>query len=395
MKYPPHPSLRYCDLRVANASNRWSALPGCGELAYFFDARSALHHVFVHLRRQGRTRVLLPAFHCISMVEPAVHAGLEITYYHVDRHLRTSFDELLTLATQDVAAVVFVNYFGFPTAFECAVPELDRRGIRTIEDCSHSFLDPGRFALTGGRADFSVYSLGKVVACGTGGGLRQRPRLLAPAALAKSSLLDSMVRSKRLLEQVVLSADDETLVKRAYLALESFRLRLRGQARALPSDDPGYAAAASNPALGFDEKRARTRIPRLSKLLLQVADLRAIAARRRQNYQIYSDVLASMAAPPSVLPSLIDYVCPWAYPVLLADRGRHDVALRAQGVPVWTFGDQLHPSLAGRASPRALEDAQFLAAHLLCLPTHQGLPPEAVSEFADIVKRASLPTPPQ
>lgn len=400
MRYPPHPLLRYRDLRVPRASSRLASIAEAREIVYLYNARSALFHLFRHLTSNRRRRVLMPAFHCVSMVEPALHAGLDVSYYRIDRRLRIDHDEVLARAGSDVAAFVFVNFFGFPAAVETLLEELRRRNIATIEDCSHSFLTPKPFGLTGGRGDFSVYSFAKLIPSAIGGGLRDSQARFAVPQLSRPPLRDSIVVTKRLLEQTILSADDRLWLKSLYLALESARMRIWQRPATPPATERDLthvvrpAAAVAFGALAFDPVQARTSFGGLPHCILQIADLREISDRRRSNYQLYASQLANVDAPLSLLPHLDEGVCPWAYPVLLSDRSSHDVRLRSLGVPVWTFGDQLHPSLDHASFPGAAADARHLAAHLLCLPVHQGLPPEAVEQFARTVANAGLPAPP-
>jgi hypothetical protein len=331
------------------------------------------------------------------MIDPALHAGLEVSYYRVDRNLGIDVEDALAHAGEDVCAFVFVNFFGFPADIDKIAPELRRRGIAIIEDSSHSFLAWQPYGLAGGRGDYTVYSFAKLVPCGVGGGLRAHGQPFEAPALLRSAPKDSVVRSKRLLEQAILSADERSSLRRAYVALEVARVERKraksagqgtGGTRAV---EPAQGGACSFGNLAFEPFHARTRIPWLPHRILKGADLRDIAARRRRNYSLYAEQLAHLVAPPSVLPELGDSVCPWAYPILVADRAQHDVRLRSLGVPVWTFGDLLHPNVEAFASPAAATDARFLSTHLLCLPVHQGLQPDTIAGFARIVADANLP----
>jgi len=134
------------------------------------------------------------------------------------------------------------------------------------------------------------------------------------------------------------------------------------------------------------------RMPALPRWILGAADLPGIAAARRRNYEVYSEILAAPGAPPSIYPQLDEAVCPWAYPIIVKDRALHDQRLRGLGVPVWTFGDLLHPDLEQAATRAAFEDARYLSRQVLCLPVYQGLPPEAVAGFARTVAAAGLST---
>lgn len=381
MKRPPHPTLDFSDLWPAAASSRLSCLPGIGELQFFFNGRAALHHLFGQLRRDGRKRVLLPAFHCVSVVEPAIRAGMEVSFYRVDRRLGIDFDEVMSLLRSDVAAVVFINYFGFPAAFEPLLDALRARAIAVVEDCSHSFLFGGPLGLAGQRADFSVYSFWKLVASGVGGALWSAATLPAPS-LRMPPWRDSLARTKRLLEQAVLARDGRSRLARWYGRLEAARVRRRGAATGLSHAGPPSPADAS---AEFDPRQASTKLPCLPRHILRAADLQRIVAARRANHLVYARSLEAASTPRSVLPELPARVCPWAFPVLMPRRCEHDLKLRERGIPVWTFGDVLHPALDRAASDRAISDARFLAATLLCLPLHQGISTDDAGQFAAIL----------
>lgn len=396
MMHPPHPLLRREDLFAGHRLNQISSLTDVHQVDFYFNARSALYHLFTRLRTSGRSRVLLPAFHCTSMVDPAVHAGFEVDFYHVNRRLRVDIDDFMCRVSHDVAAAVFVNYFGFPANLEEALPKLHDMGIASIEDCSHSFVDCDRFALTGNRGDHAVFSFAKLVPSTYGGGLRSRiPGPMPP--LRPLPWRTTVLNTKRMLEQLILTADKGSRLKRAYLQLEDYRIQLKSWLESSVRPPGEHSVPSSMPKATqtsmFDINLAMAEMPRLSRWILRRADLKTIAMRRRRNYMIYAEALADSPGPISVAPRLADGVCPWAYPILLADRPRRDIALRALGVPVWTFGDELHPRLASGGKTVAETDARYLAAHLLCLPVHQGLAPEQVERFAASVRQSGLQAP--
>jgi perosamine synthetase len=321
--------------------------------------------------------VLLPSFHCHSVVEPALRAGIDVRFYRVDRTLRPDLDDVLAKARADVAAVLFINYFGFPAAFEPVAADLRARDVLLVEDCSHSFLQVAPLALSGGCGDVSVYSFWKLVPSGVGGAMRgtvpgPRPRL------RRSSLRQSVVRSARMIEQAALAAPT-SLLARAWQRADEIRKRARSVRSATLSP-----TAASGPAEHFSETEARTRMPWLARHVLRCADLAAVATARRANFVTYAAALDPSAVVP-LISALPERVCPWAYPVLVPDRSRHDRKLRELGVPVWTFGDVLHPALDAQPASAASADARFLAERLLCLPIHQGIEPADIQAWCSVV----------
>jgi len=61
--------------------------------------------------------------------------------------------------------------------------------------------------------------------------------------------------------------------------------------------------------------------------------------------------------------------------------------LQKLGVPLFTFGETLHPALTevARKEVRMVDEAQFLSSRLLCLSLHQGLTTADLARQCDII----------
>jgi dTDP-4-amino-4,6-dideoxygalactose transaminase len=64
----------------------------------------------------------------------------------------------------------------------------------------------------------------------------------------------------------------------------------------------------------------------------------------------------------------------------------HEQRLRALGVPLFTFGEILHPLLE-TSQDDARKDAEFLSRRLMLLPVHSQLGEEDVRGFAETINR--------
>ena len=134
----------------------------------------------------------------------------------------------------------------------------------------------------------------------------------------------------------------------------------------------------------FDENLANSGMPVLSKAVFDLSDWPLIIRRRRALYRIWAESLGTYPGLEKVFDALPESVCPWAFPVLMNERARYDHQLRARGVPLFTFGETLHPLLA-QSEPAAREDAEFLSRNLLLLSVDQRLSDEVVAECCRIV----------
>ena len=375
----PHPTLRSSDV-FARVKNDPRALCVQDTLHLTYNARGALHQLLQIIPEHKGSVILLPAFHCTALVEPVAHSRFEAVFYRIKPDLSVDVDDLRAKLTSKVALVVVVHFFGFLTDLTALFELRERCGCYLLEDCAHSFLTLDAGNPIGARGDFSIYSYYKTVPSLFGGGLRINSRQLAvPPPYKTISLRDSAIMGKRLIEQIVENAEDGVL-KRSVQYLETCRVA-RKRAASTNAAPPAVSEFIDNPYL-FRDDFAVARMPALSKRIVMSADWQSIVAARRRNYELLSATLKENPLLQKLFPELPSDVCPWAYPVLLRDRARFEHQLRSQGVPLFTFGEVLHPLLE-QSDTSTWSDAQKLSRQLLALPIHQDLSTQDVMHYAE------------
>ena len=386
----PHPHLRLADLRNSHSIPSLTRLIDEAGVHRFFNARAALYHLARSLGRTGRRTILLPAFHCPSVVVPILRAGMRVAFYRVDRNLGIDLDDVRRRLDDDVAAALFINYFGFPSAFEPLLGELRARGVFVIEDCAHSCVSSDPLALSGRRADAAVYSFWKLVPSVAGGGLwLSAGTPMEFPVLRRAPLSDSLKRAKRLGEQVIFGLGEDSMLARAYAWAERSRVKARAfiAGAVAPSQPPGAAAPAESYEYFFSERLAGSRLPWTAEKIMSRADLATLIGARRRNYETLANALDGVTPFPSMLPALAPRISPLAYPIVVPDRSSHDLRLRARGVPVWTFGSTLHRVLFEVAAPGVIEDAKYLSDNVLLLSIHHMFNARDMIHFADVINQ--------
>jgi dTDP-4-amino-4,6-dideoxygalactose transaminase len=379
----PHPTLRSSNV-FARVKNDPRALCIRDTLHLTYNARGALHQLLQVIPEHKGNVVLLPAFHCTALVEPVAHSRFEAVFYRIKPDLSIDVDDLRAKLTPRVALVVVVHFFGFPTDLTALFELRERAGWYLLEDCAHSFLTLDAGHPIGSRGDFSIYSYYKTVPSLFGGGLRINSRQLAvPPPYKTTSLRDSAIISKRLIEQVLENAEDSVL-KRGVQHLETRRVA-RKRPEGTNSAPPAASEFIDNPYF-FREDFALAKMPALSKRIVMSANWQSILSTRRRNYELLSATLKGNPLLQKVFPDLPSDVCPWAYPVLLQDRARFEHQLRSQGVPLFTFGEVLHPLLQ-RSDVSTRSDAENLSRQLLALPVHQDLSVQDVTHYAELINQ--------
>jgi perosamine synthetase len=280
--------------------------------------------------------------------------------------------------SDEVAAVLVINFCGFDADIGDLLAYRKKYGFYVIEDCSHSFLKNAQGELTGDRGDVAVYSFYKLVPSYAGGGVRiNNKELLFPPSGERLNTKQQIIAVKRMLEQIIENFDGGFL-KSTFHRIENARVKLKRPG----SDISKEEAALVEEAYLFNFGLAKVTMPWFSRAVLGQCDFRNLVLARRRNFDILNDFLQESRCLKKVFSALPDNVCPWAYPVMINNRSEYDRRLRAIGVPLFTFGELLHPS-SHRADRAVAEDAALLSRDLMMIPVHQNLICDDVAQISD------------
>ena len=124
---------------------------------FFRSGRAALAAALRKIVVRG-DHVLMPAYHCGSLVEPALWVGADVELYHVAADLRVEQADVLARVTPRTRCLVVVHYFGFPQPMGELVELCADKGIVLVEDCAHALLTPAGGPGIGTLGDVAVAS---------------------------------------------------------------------------------------------------------------------------------------------------------------------------------------------------------------------------------------------
>lgn len=382
---PSHPQLRWQDLRSQGQGVHWRALDVPERLLPTYTGRAAIYQALAALRRSaqpepGRTTVLVPAFHCPTVVDPVIDAGYRVRFYGIDEHLDIDREDFLRKLDRDVAAVVFIRYFGVTQVSEELRRAVRECGAWLVDDCSHSFLLANPVRLAQWQGDATTYSFWKLLPSMSGGGLlfANVEGLRSAEATEQPPLRSSVQLARGMLDQLTEGAQ-----KSARRALVN--LHLRAPARE-PTPAPVVRRSAAE-AYPYIAAESRWRIASLAERVLQGADLNQVVEQRRRNFETLASALEVNTELEPLWRGLDREAVPWGFPVLLRKRQERDYLIRARGVPVFSFGEVLHPLLFTQsgAESRMVEASRYLSDTLLVMSIHQGLSAAQVAHGAELV----------
>jgi dTDP-4-amino-4,6-dideoxygalactose transaminase len=235
--------------------------------------------------------VLLPSYCCASMVSPFAAEGVEVRFYDVGPRLELGGDALVKAADDEhAAAIVFVDYFGFPPRpeDEAALRSLRDRCV-VVEDRSHGAPDAAPIGTD------VVASLRKHLPLPDGATWAGPRAVQPPAGDRRFARVRALAQALR--HEFVAGGDPA--LEPAYLAL--------------------FAAAE-------DVADTTAAISDVSLRLLGRFDLAAAADRRRRNFGLLLERFDDRLGEP-LFPELPGGVSPLVFPFVV--RGKRRDALRA------------------------------------------------------------------
>ncbi|MHC4550155.1 MAG: DegT/DnrJ/EryC1/StrS family aminotransferase [Planctomycetota bacterium] len=331
------------------------AWPGRGEVASVFldtealflpSGRVALAHALRALGVGPGDRVLMPAFHCGSLVEPALWLEAEVVFFHLAPDLTIDLEDLRA-KLPGAKALVVAHYFGFPQPLAEIARLCEERGVGLVEDCAHAF-----FGEVGRVGAYAVASTMKFFPGLDGGLLASASRSLDVPALRHPGA----------------GAELKTLVRSVETAGRYGRLfpfgpllsRLLARRRPAPTGAP-----AAPPALRwFDPEAMGARGTRVSRLLMRVSAKGRIVRKRRAHYLYLRERLRGLARARPLFDALPEGVVPYVFPLLLDEPRAHFAKLKWGGVPIWRWEELAESDCAV---------SQDYRLRLLQLPCHQAL----------------------
>jgi dTDP-4-amino-4,6-dideoxygalactose transaminase len=347
-------------------------------IQYTYNGRGALYQLMHSLPADKGHVILVPAFHCAVVVESIVRAGYNVQFYNINDDLSVDYDDLYAKLSPDVAAIVVIHYFGFPADIRGILALRAKYNYYVVEDWAHSFLNGETAKLTGEVGDAAVFSFRKLLPTYAGGALRiNTDGINCDMASSRMGLSRSIVILKRLAEEIVENSDDG-IVARTFRYIEHKRVDRK-------KNQVGSTAVQStwiDTSVISHDYLSNVKLPWFLKTILYLSDLRRVIAARQENYCVFDKHLEENTYIKKVLPDLPNRVCPWAYPLWVRNREKYDVQLRDLGIPVFTFGDVLHP-LVCQGDAKLSSSVEALSKELLMLPIHQNLTPNVVRSFCE------------
>ena len=335
-----------------------------------YSGRHALAMAIAHAGIRSGDRVLLPAYHCLGMVEPLRKAGIETIYYPIRADLTADPDILETLVGSDAKALIVVHYFGFIMNLSALRRLTDRAGLVLIEDCAHACFGSVQDHPVGSVGDYAIASTQKFFPIPHGGLLASARRDLSDIRLPLPPLAMELKAAVNLIEKSI-EYDRLGSVGRLFgrlLRSKDSLLRKIRSYRASLTKQTSYSEIEAH-EYAMNPRWLAWRATRVSTFLMHRTKTDPLIRRRRAYYSRYLHALAGRSDCRPLFDALPDGVVPQVFPLYVQLSLEVFVALKRQGVPIIRFGEFLDTPVTPELCPVSVD----YSAHVLQFPCHQEL----------------------
>lgn len=343
---------------------------------YTISGRAAISLALQVLGARPGSKVLVPTYHCTTMIVPIVHADMQPVFYATTARGAPDLEWLQRSDMNGVRAMLCAHYFGLPQPMSAVRDFCDRHGISLIEDCAHAFFGISDDRPIGSWGDIAIASLTKFFPVPEGGMLASTTWPLDALFLTPRTLRDELKAAADAIEVGAQHARFPGLnsLFNSVFALKKWLRRNNGRAPApadlheLAPQVLGRLLASAKPALAV-------------RWIADGVHRERIVALRRRNYQLLAKLLTGMAGARVMSAELTDSAVPYVFPLYVYEPQASYLPLRRAGVPIFRW-DEVWPGTPVIENDHGLD----WATHVFQLGCHQDLSVEDIEAIAATVR---------
>jgi dTDP-4-amino-4,6-dideoxygalactose transaminase len=380
---PTHPVLSFASF-LRGSGKRVPSVLDAGKHRSVTSGRVAIAQALRQMGIGAGDVVLVPSYHCASMIEPVVWIGATPVFYKVNADTSVDLEDCAAKLTANAKALLAANYLGFPQDLTAIRAFCDQHQVMMLEDCAHCFLGEHKGKPVGSFGDYAIASSMKFFPIYEGGLLISSRHSLDNVALhsagmgfeakvAFNSLEDSFEYKRMGLLKALL-----WLPMAVKDALWSTIKARKGDA--VVSLAPG----SSDGGFSFDPAWLDKRSSYFSRLMLRLVSNSRMGTLRRHNYLKVEQALAGIPGCRPLFPSLPDGVYPWVFPLQLDNPQPIFTLLKNQGVPIIRFGEFLWPGIDASVCAESVD----LSRRIMSFPCHQELKDTEINWMISKIKDA-------
>lgn len=333
------------------------------------SGRAAIYQALLQLGLPPGSGVLVPTYHCPTIVAPVLLAELQVHYFGIGENGLPALAGLDPLVVKTCRAIVVAHYFGLPQSLAAVRAWCDTHGIALIEDCAHSYFGEAGERPVGAWGDYATASISKFFPVSEGGLLVSNRDPLAAIPLVRPSW---RAQFKSWIDILEVASRYQRLMGVNGLLKGIFWLKNARKAPVSSSvESPGFTVDESSvdDYLGnCDMARIGQEPVASTRFLIRRLPHGPVVSKRRRNFALYARKFEKLATARPLFAALPPASAPYVFPLWVDDSERVYQALRDLKMPVFRW-DRIWPgtpNIAGDLGP-------LWSRHVLQLLCHQDL----------------------
>lgn len=303
----------------------------------FTSGRMAIAAAVKHMGLGQGDKMLVPAYHCTSMIDPLLWASVEPVFYRINEDLSVDLDDIRRKCDGQTKCILVAHYFGFYQDIERIRKFCDEEGLLLLEDCAHAFFGEYAGRPVGSIGDYAIASPIKFFPIYDGGCLVSSSRDLSAIKQVKAGVgfqaraafnpLEKAVRYGRLQPLNPLFRFGFASLNAIWKVIKSI-----GQ-----SDSGGAPPDAVNGGYGFDPRWVNVGMSGVSHILMNQISTERIIQRRRENFAKLAESFKEIPGCKVLFDAVDQSVVPYVFPLVIEDHKRVFYELKMQGVPIYRW----------------------------------------------------------
>jgi len=318
--------------------------------------------------------VLMPSYHCPTMISPVTALGATPLFYPITAAGAPDQTRLQALAQQRPKAMLVAHFFGLPQPMAELRAWCDHHGIALIEDCAHSIFGASGERTVGAWGDLAIASLTKFFPTPEGGCLVLNRADLSMPTLSRPGAIKQL---KAALDIIHMGANHGRLhgLNGFVRGLFSLKKRILRQApQVSETDDVGYG--------GVDMQLSHRALTSASRWVSAWVPRQRIVVQRQRNFDRLLQLLSGHEGLHPLMTGRPTDCAPYVFPLWVDTPDPGYAELRRLGIPVSRW-DRVWPDV-----PVMPNDMGGLwSCHVLQLACHQDLREQDLQQMAQVILR--------
>ena len=327
--------------------------------------------------------VLVPSYHCPTMVAPVLQAGLQPLYFALDAQGLPNLEAIEPRVAAQARVMFVAQYFGLPQGLQAVLDWCEARGILLVEDCAHSFFGQAGGRPVGRWGHYAIASLSKFFPLAEAGLLASSQRALPELPLHRPGL---KLQLRGVLDVLQHAHTHDRLTGLSSLAAP-LAWKANGSTKNEPALPTGVLSASPEDTMASaDMARANQAPTWAARALFAALPEQPIVQQRRANFKSWQDALKGAPGARGLVPELPEASAPYVYPFWVDGAERADQVyadMRQARLPVFRW-DRVWPGTPADPADTGMQWSR----HLLQLLCHQSLDAADIAYSAEVLRHA-------